>query len=557
MQLAPIPPTEPERLAALRRYRILDTESEDEFDDFTALAAQICQTPIALISLVDQGRQWFKSRLGLEATETPRDIAFCAHAILGDGIFEVQDASQDERFHDNPLVTGGPGIGFYAGAPLLSGEGQAIGTLCVIDNAPRVLTPEQKKALAALGRQVVRQMELRLHLARERELAQIHRRHARFQKAVMHSAVAPSLSLTPDGYISGFNRAAETLLGYESAEMLGVHFATLFHLHEELAARARQLAVELGREVPANESFLEMARIGLAETHEWHYRRKNGSLVPVVASVASLYDDEGAIPGFVLVAWDITKSRQAAIDSALENADLEKRVAARTADLERATGDLQDLSHSIAHDLRQPLIAISGFTRLLESHVGEAGRRYLSRIVSGIRQIDVRADALLYFANLSRLPLQREAVDLGKLLRKAVQRLQEEQPDRMLSLSIKPGLLVMADLALMERSVDDLVRNAWNATAERTLAELEMGCDTGTPEKPETVYFLRDNGAGFDSRFAKVLFDPFQRLEAVPAIGGDGLGLARVKRIIAKHGGRVWADSQDDAGATFYFTIPD
>ncbi|HEX8822349.1 MAG TPA: GAF domain-containing sensor histidine kinase [Archangium sp.] len=174
MKAAPIHPQEEARLAALDSLEIMDSTPEAGFDDLTRLASHLCGTPIALVSLVDHYRQWFKSRIGLEAPETPRDLAFCAHAILGEQLFVVPDAVQDERFHDNPLVTGEPHVRFYAGIPIKGLGGLNMGTLCVIDNKPRHLTPEQQDALAVLGRQVEAQLLLRLRVRelerREEEL---------------------------------------------------------------------------------------------------------------------------------------------------------------------------------------------------------------------------------------------------------------------------------------------------------------------------------------------------------------------------------------------------
>ena len=163
--ISPKPANEKHRLATLRGYEILDTEPEAAFDDLTSLASYICQTPIALISLVDAERQWFKSKVGISVTETSRDVAFCALAIFQPDVFIVPDASQDERFSENPLVVSEPKIRFYAGATLMT-DGQALGTLCVIDQVPRTLSSEQLEALRALSRQAQAQLELRRNLKR-------------------------------------------------------------------------------------------------------------------------------------------------------------------------------------------------------------------------------------------------------------------------------------------------------------------------------------------------------------------------------------------------------
>lgn len=162
---APMPTTDAARVAALEKYAILDTEPEQAFDDLTLLASYVCKTPIALISLVDEDRQWFKSKVGLSVSETPREIAFCSTAIQQSDVMIVPDTLLDDRFRNNPLVVSDPRIRFYAGAPLINEEGYALGTLCVVDRAPRELVPEQKEALQALSRLVLAQLEFRRNLA--------------------------------------------------------------------------------------------------------------------------------------------------------------------------------------------------------------------------------------------------------------------------------------------------------------------------------------------------------------------------------------------------------
>src|SRR5438552_528578 len=169
---------EKQRLKVLWQYDLLDSVPEEVFDDLTELAARICEAPVAMITLVDEDRQWFKAKVGVSLKETSRDISFCAHAIMQPGLFIVPDATRDQRFSKNPLVKSDPKVRFYAGAPLVSPDGYALGTLCVIDKVPRELRPEQKQALRVLSRHVMTQLELR---RRSHDLAHAHHEREQVQ----------------------------------------------------------------------------------------------------------------------------------------------------------------------------------------------------------------------------------------------------------------------------------------------------------------------------------------------------------------------------------------
>ncbi len=231
MQSAPLPEDEPSRLKTLHEYKILDTTAEESFDNLVKLAAQICGTPIALVSLVDAHRQWFKARVGIEAPETPRDIAFCAHAIHGQDLFVVPDTTEDERFADNPLVTADPYIRFYAGMPLVATTGHAVGTLSVIDRVPKQLTTDQMNALRMLGQQAVSRLESRRrqidleHALAQRE--QSDRTNADIIRAIDRGLEGVAF-LDQDGCYTYMNPAHAAIYEYKPEELIGRSWTTLY-----------------------------------------------------------------------------------------------------------------------------------------------------------------------------------------------------------------------------------------------------------------------------------------------------------------------------------------
>jgi len=287
MRKPEIPVNESDRLVALNRYQILDTMPEQEYDDLTQLAADICNTPIALISLVDRDRQWFKSRVGLEATETPRDISFCGHAVAANETLNIPDATQDPRFADNPLVINDPSIRFYVGVPLKTPDNFTLGTLCVIDRQPRNLTPLQIQQLEALSRMVISQLELRLSNQRSRLLA-----------SVVETSNDAIITRNLDGIITSWNPAAERIFGYMQAEIVGQSIS-MFFPSERLVEE--QLFID------------RLKRLERVENFETIRLCKDGNQKDVSITISSLMDFSGNIVGISGVIRDISDRKQADI----------------------------------------------------------------------------------------------------------------------------------------------------------------------------------------------------------------------------------------------------
>lgn len=287
----PTPSNESSRLAALLRFELLDTPAEAMFDNITALAAQICETPIALISLVDAERQWFKSRQGLDARETPRELAFCAHAINGETLFEVENALLDPRFRDNPLVTGAPDIRFYAGMPLADSEGHNLGTLCVIDRQPRQLSVQQKGALKLLAQQAINLFELRLQTWQQQEQAALH-------KAILSSVGTAVLITDMAGVIRQASPGVLPLLGYEVDALVGQSLGLV------LADEERQLQPD-----PVRPSF--NCGSEQASLHELRARHRKGQRIPVLFSLAPIAMDGSAQMGYLCILNDLSYREEA------------------------------------------------------------------------------------------------------------------------------------------------------------------------------------------------------------------------------------------------------
>lgn len=367
---AALPPDETRRLAALHEYAVLDTLAEACLDDLTELAARICEAPIALISLIDEKRQWFKSRVGLDAAEVTRDIAFCAHAILQKELFIVSDATQDVRFANNPLVVAEPGIRFYAGAPLLTPEGHALGTLCILDRVPRELKADHQLALQVLSRHVMVQLELRrrtlevtqLHLEREQIAATLRQEQFDVERLSQDSArmadaeqagqrllktaeqsrrallgiledqkqVEETLRESEKRFRLLFERNPAPMLVYErsSLKLLALNEAFLHQYGYRLEEALNLVLPDLYPESEKAEIAALIPQLhGHAYAGEWHHLRKDGTLINIVAYSHDI-DMEGR-EARIAVIHDITERKRA--EDALKMSEFRYRTLLETA----------------------------------------------------------------------------------------------------------------------------------------------------------------------------------------------------------------------------------
>ncbi|HTL99263.1 MAG TPA: ATP-binding protein [Holophagaceae bacterium] len=276
----------------------------------------------------------------------------------------------------------------------------------------------------------------------------------------------------------------------------------------------------------------------------------NGMLAAIQHREAALQEANEALHA------EIVEHRGAREEVDALNQDLERRVMERTAELETANKELESFSYSVSHDLRAPLRAIDGFASLLVKHQSDRldaqGQGYLERVRAATQRMGQLIDDLLRLSRTTRSEMSRRDLDLSELARAVVVELQVGSPERRVSVSVAPGLKANADFTLMRTVLENLLGNAWKFTAKKDEARIEFG---RLEQAGDTVFFVRDNGAGFDMRYADKLFGAFQRLHAVTEYSGTGVGLANVQRIIHRHGGRIWAEAEPGRGAAFYFTL--
>jgi PAS domain S-box-containing protein len=359
-------------------------------------------------------------------------------------------------------------------------------------------------------------------------------------KDLFDSAPIGYHELDAQGRLTRVNQTELKMLGYQAEELLG-QFVWSISADPEAARQA--VLSKLNGAPPA-------------EKYERTLRRKDGATIPVQVRDQLVKGEDGAVISIRTVFQDITERKQAEEKIQQLNTELEQRVIERTAQLEAANKELEAFSYSVSHDLRAPLRAVDGFSQVVLEDYGpqlpEGCRQDLQTIRNGAQRMGKLIDDLLMFSRLSRLPLSKQTVDTGKLVRGVLEELNSQREGWRIEFRIAGLPPCQADPALLKQVWVNLLSNALKYTGKRESALVEIGC---AMEKGRNVYFVRDNGAGFDMKYAHKLFGVFQRLHRAEDYEGTGVGLAIVQRVIHRHGGRIWAQSALDSGATFYFTL--
>ena len=547
MTPAPIPANEAERLVALARYEILDTPADPAFDDLTMLAAHICQTPIALVSLVDADRQFFKSHYGLDATETLRQVSFCAHAIHEPELLVVPDALADERFADNPLVTADPRIRFYAGAPLKTQDSHALGTLCVIDRVPRTLSPQQQEALRALSRLVVSRLELHRTATESAATLQSLKEIEARKSAILEAALDCIITMDERGHIMEFNPAAERTFGYRESEVVGADLAEKIIPPQLREAHRRGMA----------HYFKTGVGPMLGKRIEVTAMRADGSEFPVELAITTIRLGPKRL--FTAYLRDITARKRQ--EEALLVA---KETDAANADLARANRLKDEFLANMSHELRTPLNAILGMSEaMLEQVLGpltEKQTRSLSVVhESGAHLLALINDILdLSKIEAGKMSLQFEAVDIKAVCEASLRLVKEAAQRKRLNLTFTracDGADVRGDERRIKQILVNLLTNAVKFTREGGRVTMEVSLDA---ERDTANFSVADSGIGIAPEDLEKLFKPFVQLDSGLARRheGTGLGLALVWRLSELHGGSVSVQSTVGEGTLFTVTLP-
>ena len=520
MEEPPIPRDEAERLAALRDLEILDTPAEERFDRITRIAKHLFGVPIALISLVDKNRQWFKSRQGLDAPETPRNISFCGHAIVDREIFCIPDASQDKRFSDNPLVTAAPDIRFYAGAPLEVSGGHRIGTLCIIDQQPHDFTASDLQALRDLADWV----QDEINTVKLNEAIDIIRHHEGRLHTILNTVLDGILTLDEKGNVLSANPAIEKIFARHASQLKGKNIHALIPAID--AANLNQYITKnqyLSSDNQKTNSF-EMEAIG-----------QDGNAIPIELLISAT--EVAGAKVLVCVIRDIS-------------------------DRKRIEKIKNEFISCVSHELRTPLTAIRGALGLVNSgNMGEVSQQAKSlleiadnnsqrlvRLVNDILDLDKIHSGKMKF-NIS-------SYSISPLIKEAISANQGFAAERNINIKIKdklPEVLAKIDPDRFIQVMTNLLSNAIKFSTENEEVEVDMSISNN-----KIHITITDSGAGIPAEFHERVFERFSQADNSDdrQIGGTGLGLSIAKAIVEQLRGEIGFDKTRTKGCQFYVELP-
>lgn len=461
----------------------------------------------------------------------------CENIFCGNRMCTYPDNVQQLFPKDLALVE--MGAQGYSGIPLWNSKGDPIGLITLISCAPMDDRQKIETILQIVSDRAgyeIERMDSEMALRQERDRAQNY----------LDTVEAIIVVLDVNGNITLMNRKGCRLLGYSEDELIGKPwFATCLPLPEGMSVI-----------FPA---FLRLVagEEGIMEHYENSVITRDGVIRQIAWHNTLLHNEQGQITGTLSAGEDITERKIAEDALRALNDQLEQRVNERTTQLEAANKELEAFSYSVSHDLRAPLRAVDGFSRLLYEEYGaqlpEPAHDMLNRVRYNAKRMGELIDDLLKFARLGRQPLNLRTINTLEIVQKALDNLREEKTGRHIQIEIGNLPPCNGDPSLLLQVWTNLLSNALKYTRNREMTSIEIGSQTN--EDAETIYFVRDNGVGFDMQYAHKLFGVFQRLHSEDEFEGIGVGLALVQRIIQRHGGRIWADSAPDQGATFYFSL--
>jgi len=534
---APLPENEQERLKELLSMNIMDSGPEEQFDDIAKLASNLCDAPISLLAFVDETRQYFKAKVGMEEVQTDRKVAFCSHTILSDEMLIVEDATQDERFHDNPLVTGNPNAKFYAGMPLKTSNGMNIGTLCLLDTKPRQLTEEQKTALRLLARQVIKELELRkANQEYVKTISKLESTETLLLQAENLACLGSwEYNKSTDEFICTKNVAK--LLNFDSE----VEISGFCTIADSLSEEDKIILKDKWQGVIEESKNFEHVALLPGEDQKWLSFR----------SKAHFFEEmPDKVIGYIQDVTDLHIH--------------EDKLITEKAKAEEATAAKSEFLAIMSHEIRTPLNAIIGLNYLLlqEHDIKEEYKETMRAIRFSSQNLLSLINDILDFSKIESGKLEIEAINfrLKDLLKNIKQSLQvkasEKDIDLILEIDKDTPEEVSGDPVKLIQILNNLIGNAIKFT---DMGNVKLTVDVLYHTDQEWVleFAVIDSGIGIPDDKMNIIFERFMQasVSTQRSYGGTGLGLAITKRLIELQGGNIEVESEVGKGSTFSFSL--